>query len=355
MDTIARQRLLHQRISGSTFTSPGEVVAHMGAMQAQDYAGAKWAVGLRLPGSTDAGIERALADRSIVRTWAIRGTLHFVAARDVQWLLALVAPVIIRKNARRYRELGLDEGTLDRSSEALLEAVQGGRLLDRRSLRKILEEKGIDTEGQRFAYMLQRASLEGTICQAGMRHNNPVFSEFRGPSTGDEPKPRDDALAELAKRYFAGHGPATLKDFAWWSGLPAADARAGLEAIKEELTRVETGGLVYWCSRIVPEFKENSSKMFLVPGFDEYMIGYRDHEATLDVMKAKQRVFKNGIISPAILINGRVGGTWTRTIGKGKVVVTARPFTPFLAGEHDEFVAAAIRYGEFLGLPVEFG
>jgi hypothetical protein len=355
MDTIARQRLQHQGITGSTFTSPSEVVAHMGAIQAQDYAGAKWAVGLRLPGSTDAGIERALADRSIVRTWAIRGTLHFVAAKDVQWLLALVAPMIIRKNARRYRELGLDERTLERSSESILDALQGGRLLDRRSLRKILEEKGIDTEGQRFPYMLQRASLEGTICQVGMRHNNPVFSEFRGPSTGDEPRSRGDALAELAKRYFAGHGPATLEDFSWWSGLPAADARAGLEAIKEQLTRVITGGLVYWCSRTVPEFKENSSKMYLLPGFDEYMIGYRDHGATLDVLKVKQLVFKNGIISPAILVNGRVGGTWTRTIGKGKVVVTGRPFTPFLSGEHDEFIAAAIRYGEFLGLPVEFG
>jgi len=354
MTDIARTRLVNQQIAHSTLNSPEEVVSHMGAIQAQDYAGAKWAVGLRLPGSTDAGIERALADRDIVRTWAIRGTLHFVAAKDVRWLLALVAPVIIRKNARRYRELGLEERTLTQSCEVLLEALQGGGLLDRRSLRKILEEKGIDTEGQRFAYMLQRASLEGHICQTGMRGNNPLFVALGEHFRDDRLVTRDDGLTELAKRYFASHGPATLGDFTWWSGLPAADARAGLEANKEELTRIVTGGLSYWCSRTIPEPGKNPSKMVLLPGFDEYFLGYRDHGATLDVMKAKNLVLKNGIIPPAILINGRIAGTWMRTIRKGKVVLAASPFTPFLSGEHDEFAAAARRYGEFLELPVEW-
>jgi hypothetical protein len=353
MTEIARARLVNQQIAQSTLRSPEEVVSHMGAIQAQDYPGAKWGIGLRLSGSTDAGIERALAERTIVRTWALRGTLHFVAAQDIRWLLALVAPVIIRKNARRYRELELDDHALARSNAALADALQGGRKLDRRSLRKILEEKGIDTEGQRFAYMLQRASLEGIICQAGMERNNPVFVTLGEHVPNDEPMTRGDAMTELAKRYFTSHGPATLGDYTWWSGLPVADARAGLEAVKKELTREIVDGRVYW-DRGTPGTVSGPLQAYLLPTFDEYLVGYRDRSAILDLPDDRGQVFKKGLISPTIVIKGRIAGTWKRTIDKGRLAVMVSLFIRCTPAQKEAVATVIRRYGEFMEMPVEW-
>jgi hypothetical protein len=352
MPDIPIERLAHQQLEHSTLTHPGEVVAYMGAMQAQDFAGAKWSVGLRLPGSTDAGIEEALAGRTIVRTWAFRGTLHFVAAPDVRWLIALVAPQIIGRNTRRYGELGLDEATLARSNAVLAEALQGGRQLDRPALREILENAGIATGGQRLPFMLQRASLEGLVCQTGMRRNNPVYVSAGEwlPEAGT--MERDEALAELATRYFTSRGPATPGDFAGWSGLPAADVRAGLDAVRSHLTRETIDGNTYWYSRSPPAGRHRSPGVCLLPGFDEYVVGYRDRSAVLDVLKRHHLVFKNGMMSPTIVIDGRIAGTWKRTIEKGTVAIASYPFTPLTAAEEHAFAAAARRYGEFLGRPV---
>jgi hypothetical protein len=353
LENLAYQRLISQGITRSTLASPAEVVSYMGAIQAQDYQGAKWAVGLRLPGSTDAVIERTIAERAIVRTWALRGTLHFVAAQDVGWLLALVAPVIIRKNSRRYRELGLEERTLTQSCEVLLEALQGGRQLDRRSLRKILEENGIDTEGQRFAYMLQRASLEGLICQAGIKRNTPVFVALKDWIPKTEPLERERALAELANRYFTSHGPATEEDFRWWSGLPSNDTRAGLESVKTKLTREIIDGRVYWYGRI-PETGAGPLQAYLLPVYDEYLVGYRDHSVILDLPDERKQVFKNGLISPTIVIEGRIAGTWKRTVDKARVAVVTSQFVRFTPAQKEAFEVAARRYSEFLGVPVEW-
>ena len=172
MSNIAVHRLHSQQLEHTCLEKPGEVVRYLGAVQAQDYAGAKWSIGLRLPDGTDAGVEQEIADNVIVRTWAMRGTLHFVAAPDVRWLLALVAPRIIARNTRRYSELELDERTLARSNAVQADTLRGGERLDRRSLLAILEENGISTRGQRAAYMLQRASLDDLICQSAVRRSN---------------------------------------------------------------------------------------------------------------------------------------------------------------------------------------
>lgn len=351
MADIALERLTSQLLGNPIFASPGEVVAYMGAMQAQDYAGAKWSIGLRLPGSTDAVIEESLAKRTIVRTWAMRGTLHFVGASDIRWLLALLAPQIITRNARRYRELALDESTLTQSNAVLEEALRNRKQLDRPALREILETQGIRTEGQRLPYMLQRASLEGLIYQIGMRHNNPVYVALEEWLPKAETKDRDEALAELARRYFTSRGPATRGDFAGWSGLTATDARAGLEAVKTEFTRENIDGETYWRSRFLPEYQDGSSHAYLLPGFDEYILGYRDRRAILDVLKEKQPVPKNGTLSPTIMIDGRIAGIWKRTLEKGTVVIKSNPFTPFTAAESNAYATASRRYGEFLGMP----
>ena len=353
MTEIACTRLINQQIAQSTLRSPEEVVSHMGAIQAQDYAGAKWAIGLRLPGSTDAGIERALAERTIVRTWAVRGTLHFVAAPDVGWLLALIGPRVIAQNARRYRELELDDHALAGSNEVLADALQGGRQQDRPALRQILEMKGISTEGQRFAYMLQRASLEGIICQAGMERNNPVFVALEDWIPKTEPLEREQALAELAKRYFTSHGPATLGDYTWWSGLPVADARAGLEAVKKELTREIVDGRVFW-DRGTPGTGSGPPQAYLLPIYDEYLVGYRDRSDILDLPDEGGQVFKNGLISPTIVIGGRIAGAWKRTIDKGRLAVVVSLFIRCTPAQKEAVATVIRRYGEFMEMPVEW-
>ena len=348
MPNVGVHRLHSQKLEHTELATPGEVVAWFGAVQAQDYAGAKWSLGLRLPGSTDAGIEQAIADNAFFRTWAVRGTLHFVAASDIRWLLALVAPRIIARNARRYLELDLDERTLARSNSVLAGALRGGERLTRSELLATLEQNGISTRGQRAAYMLQRASLDGLMCQGATSRNHPTFMALDESLPG--PMDHEEAVVELARRYFTSRGPATLQDFVWWSGLPTAEARAGLEEIKRELTRETVDNLTYWYSRPVPQ--DASSTVYLLPGFDEYLLGYRDRSASLDPAYAKALNAGGGMLNPAIVAEGRVVGTWRRTFEKGSVAITLNLFASSSEPQEHTLNTAAERYGRFVGMPI---
>jgi len=350
---ITQQRLIHQGIAQARFIQPAEVVAWLVAMQGQDYAGAKWSVGLRLAGGSDSAIEQALADRSIVRTWVMRGTLHLVAAADIGWLLALLAPRLIARNARRYRELELDAPTLARSNTLLAQALEGGVLLDRPALFAMLERNGISTAGQRGVYMLQRASLDGLICQGPAPRNVPTFMLIDGALPHGRVLEHEQALAELAQRYVTSRGPATLRDFAWWSGLPIGEARAGLEAA--QLTQTDIDGQTYWTAQ---EYTPSgaASGVYLLPGFDEYLLGYADRSAALAAEHAPYIVpGGNGIFYPTIISAGRVVGTWKRAFKKGSVVITPSPFAPLDSAQHQGVAAAAERFGAFLGLPAICG
>ncbi len=350
---IVQQRLHHQQISQHTFTTPSDVVAWMGAMQAQDYTGAKHAIGLRLLNATDADIEQALVSKTIIRTWPLRGTLHFVAAADLRWMLALMGSRLIAGNARRYKELELDEATLLRSNDVLLNALMDGKQLTRKALLAILEQNGISTKGQRAPYLLQRASLDALICQSIMQRNDPTYIAIDDSLPGTKSLTRDEALAELAKRYFTSHGPATLQDFVWWTGLPTGDARAGLESVKDELVQESIDGQIYWLNPSTPTLHKESASLYLLPGFDEYMLGYRDRSAILDAEDATKVVpGGNGVFKPTIVSNGRIVGTWKRTIKKDVVTVTPEPFTSLTDDETQAFAAAAYRYGEYMEMPV---
>jgi hypothetical protein len=327
----------------------------MGAVQAQDFAGAKWSVGLRLPGSTDADIEKALGTGAVVRTWAVRGTLHFVAGRDVRWLLAVVAPYVIKGNARRYRGLGLDPATLAQSNGALSDSLQGSNKLDRRSLRAVLEENGVDTEGQRFAYMLQRASLDGIICQVGMRRNNPVFARIDEwlPEAGISDSP--GGVEELARRYFTSRGPATLQDFVWWSGLPVADARAALESVQSHFVKETIDGETFWRAGDLRANPEDPPAAYLLPGFDEYLLAYRDRSQCLERIAGTMPAPANGAPVRTMMIGGQVVGTWKWALRAGSVSIVPNPLVPLSGAEHRAFKEAAERFGEFQKRPVVFG
>lgn len=351
MKDILSLRLFNQQITVNSFTKSTGLLSHLIAVQGQDYLGAKWSVGLRLPGSTDATIENALIDKTIVRTWAMRGTLHLLAASDIRWILALLSPRIIAGNARRYRELGLDEDTLARSNKILTKALEKNKELTRTALLDILKQNGISTEGQRAPYMLQRASFDGLICQGIMRGKDPIyFSMAILPKS--EILERDEALSELARRYFISRGPATLQDFIWWSGLSTADAKKGLEMAKSHLIHEAIDGQVYWFSHSTTVKHDKALSAYLLPGFDEYIVGYKERSAIMDKAYMKTLTPTNGMLPPTIVINGIVSGTWKRTFKKGSALIELKNFGTLTATENKAITIAANRYGEFIGIPV---
>ena len=352
MPNIALERLRSQQLEHTQLKRPSEVVAWLGAVQAQDYAGAKWSIGLRLQGYTDADIEQAIEDKTFVRTWAMRGTLHFVAAADIHWLLALLAPRLIAGGARRYLELELDQRTLARSDVVFAKALQGGQQLTRTELLAILQQNGISTQGQRAPYLLQHASLNGLICQGVTRRNNPTYMSLTEALPQGKTLEHDEAIAELAKRYFISRSPATLQDFVWWSGLTVTDARAGLEAVQSQLIHETIDGQTYWLSGTQHPRQASSRTAYLLPGFDEYLLSYKDRTASLDVPHYNRLTPTNGMLPSTMVIAGRVVGTWKRTFSKGSVVIASNPFTPLTTTQSRAFAAAARRYGEFLGIPV---
>jgi hypothetical protein len=352
-DRIARYRLANHGIANPTFAQPGDVVTWLGAVQAQDYGGALWAIGLRMAGATERSIEQAIAERAIVRTWPLRGTLHFVAARDVRWLLALLTPRIIAHSAGRYRQLDLDEATFARSKEVFAKALQGGKQLTRDEMLQELEQVGISTAGQRGYHLLGRSAQDGLICFGTRRGKQQTFTLLDEWIPLTRSLARDEALAELIRRYFTSHGPATVQDLMHWAGLTAAEAKTGLAATGKVLIQETIADRVYWMPCEAPEINHDTPSVHLLPGFDEYLLGYRDRSAVLDPAYA-QRICPggNGMFSPTIVIDGVVTGTWRRTFKGGAVVIETTPFRSLTAAESDALSAAADRYGEFLGLPV---
>ncbi len=350
---IGHHRLANQRIARPAPGRPEDVVHALGMVQAQDYLGALWAVGLRLPRASQGEVEQAIAGRKLVRTWPARGTLHFVAAQDVRWMLALMAARNILHTVGRYRQLSLDGADFDRSRELVVQALQGGNRLPREALYQALEAAGASTAGQRGIHILGRLAQEGLICfgpRAGKTHVFVLLEEWLPPA---EVLPHDQALAELAHRYFTGHGPATVQDFAWWSGLPLAEARAGLEMVRSQLAQGEADGKTYWRSRSAPGKREPRHSAHLLPGFDEYLVGYRDRSAVLDPLHVLQTNAGGGMLSPTIVIDGKVAGTWKRALKKGSVTVTPAWFAPPDDEQMRAFSKAAGQYAAFLGLEAE--
>lgn len=347
---ISLRRLRNQRIAGARFDKPGDVVAWMGAVQAQDYLGALWALGLRTKSAREEAVEKAIADRTVVRTWPMRGTLHFVAPADIRWMLALLAPRAIAGQRGRHRQLELDQAAFDRSRDFLTRALEGGRQLTRDALYDILEASGVSTAGQRGIHILARLAQEGLLCFAARQGKQQTFALLEEWVPAARKLERDEALAELAGRYFTSHGPATVQDFTWWSGLTVADARTGIELAGSHLERETINSQDYWLAAAEPAARPESSTAWLLPPFDEYTVAYKDRSAVLDPAQGGV-ISGNGIFYPVVILDGRVAGTWKRVFKKGTVVIILSPFAPLKKKEREAVAAAAERYGAFHGLP----
>lgn len=349
---IAHYRLYNQQISHTKCTTPAEVVAWLGAIQAQDYPGAKWSIALRLPNGNNGAIEQAVADKTIIRTWPMRGTLHFVAATDIRWMLTLLTPRIIAGSTLRHQRLELDEAIFARSKQLFTKALQGGKQLTRDEMYAVLEQNTISTAGQRGYHILWRCAQEGLICFSALRDKQQTFALLDEWAPNAQTMDRNQALAELAKRYFMSRGPATVQDFAWWSGLKISDARTGLEMVASQLVKESIAGQTYWMPNISIS-QGSSTTVHLLSGFDEYVLGYKDRSAVLDPMYAANICpGNNGMFMPTIVIDGRIVGIWKRTLKKHAVVLTPSPFTPLTVAENHAFSTAAGHYGTFLDLPI---
>lgn len=351
--TLPPLRLAAQHITRHPAKSPSEVVRLMAGLQAQDYPAAKWAIGLRLPGWTESQVEEAVASKTLLRTWVMRGTLFFVAPDDARWMLRLTAERNIARSMARHKQLELDEATFKRSQQIFARALQGGRLLIRSELYDLLERSGISADVQRGYHMLWMAGVEEVICFGPLRGKQPTFALLDEWAPESKELERDEALAELALRYFTSRGPATIGDFIWWSGLAPAEARLGHELARSQLAERQVGEISYWHA---PESQPASdpAPAHLIPGFDEYVIGYQDRSPVLDLHHVGQLVpWKNGIIQPTIALDGRLVGTWKRKPKKKVVEIEFHPFEKLASASKELLAAAADRYARYLDLSPE--
>jgi Winged helix DNA-binding domain len=354
-EDIAKHRLLSQNLLGSRAKTPQDVVQWLGAVQAQDYSGAKWALGMRLGGSvTDADVERAFAKGAVLRTHLLRPTWHFVTPADIRWLLALTAPRVQAANRYMYRKLGFDKTTFRRCNAALTKALQGGQQRTRDELRDVLQKSGMQTDGElRMSYFLMNAELEGLICSGPRRGKQFTYALLDERVPTRKILDRREALVELAQRYFLSRGPATVNDFAKWSGLTVSDARCGLEGVQSGLIHEVISGKAFWFSPSKKEASRYASPAAHLPSvYDEYLSGYRDRSAIISTSGATRLSAMGNALSYLVVVRGQIVGTWSRRIQKNIVHIETDLFERITKSEARAISAAFREYGNFIGLTV---
>jgi winged helix DNA-binding protein len=351
---IARQRLLNQHIVEPTFKSPTDVVAWLGAVQAQEYADAKWALGLRMENATDAIVEQAFNEGAILRTHLMRPTWHFVTPADIRWILELTAPRVHARNAYYERQLELDGALFRRSDAVIAKALRGGKHLLRSELGSTLARAGIVAKTNRLSHIMHHAELEGIVCSGPRRGKQFTYALLNERVPQAKTLVRDEALAELTRRYFTSHGPATVRDFAWWSGLTVADVKVGLALSGSQLSQEVIDGQTYWFSSSTRVANDRAMKAYLLPVFDEYTVAYKDRSAVFErVGRNKLGGSMDILLTYAIVVGGQIVGTWEPTLKKDTLVIETNLFTGLTTIEKRAIAAAAQRYGDFLQLPAK--
>jgi hypothetical protein len=349
---IARQRLHNQRLLGPRFARPEDAVRWLGAVQSQDYAGAKWALAQRTEGATDAALDDLFAAGAILRTHVLRPTWHFVLPEDIRWLLALTAPRVHTANAHYYRRLELDDALLRRGDALLAAALQGGKHLTRPELAAALRAGGIEAGGPRLGYLLMHAELEALICSGPRRGKQFTYALLAERAPDARTLDRDEALAELTGRFFASHGPATPHDFAWWSGLTVTEARTGIELAKPRLAQETLDGKTYWFAPPATTAPAESPVVHLLPNYDEHIVAYKDHGPSLDpAIRPRLVPDTPALLAHLVAVDGLVVGGWRRTIQRNEAVIETDLLRPLSNTEQAALGAAADGYGRFLGLP----
>ena len=352
---IARRRLANQHLIGLPLATPVAVVRELGAVQSQDFAGGKWGIGQRTRASTDADVEAALTAGTIVRTHVLRPTWHFVAAKDIRWMLELTGPRVRARMAPYDRHLELDEKVFARSAAAITKALQQKKELTRGELREVLGRARIGTMGtQRLAHIMMRAELDGLVCSGARKGKQSTYALLEERVPPARAPSRDEALTELSRRYFATRGPATLQDFAWWSGLSVGDAKKGAESLGSSLEHATVDGRKYWSFGPVPSTKGSAGAAHLLPNYDEYFIGLKDRSAIQELVKGRVVGLPGDMaFANLVVVDGQMVGGWTRSVTPRAARVKVRLAVKVTPRQLRSIEAQARRYGEFLHRPVE--
>ena len=324
MNGFVSARLVNQKLSSSGLRKAVDVVRWFGAVQAQDFNAAKWALGLRMRTATDEVIEEAFNKGEILRTHVMRPTWHFVAPEDIRWLLQLTAPRVNLKAGSAYRRFELTAAIFNRSTKIFTKALQGGRHLTRPALKSLLNAAGIDAnDGIRLGHILLRAELDGVICSGPRIGKQSTYALLEERAPAGKTFNRDEALAELTQRYFRSHGPATLQDFVWWSGLTVEDAKRGIAQVGTP----RSAGII-------------QSSAHLLPAFDEYFVAYKDRQIAAGSLSTWD------VLGPTFIIDGIAAGRWKRTNSGGIEFNASRALKK---SETLALKQAAERYTAYLG------
>jgi hypothetical protein len=345
-------RLRSLLLDRQTVRSPGEVMEWFGAMQAQDLASGEWSLGIRCAGLTQADVHRATVDREIVRTWPMRGTVHFVPPRDARWMLEVTGVRALAGAARRREFLGLSDATVDAASEVLREALHGGGCLTRAECVEHLVAAGVHTAPEHGYHLLWYASQIGVTCIGPQRGKEQTFVLLDEWVPDPRQLDRDQALAVLALRFVRSHGPVTRHDLARWTGLTMGDTTRAIALAGDELVPAEVGGIeMVVAAEQLDGDRPDLPGVLLLPGFDEYMLGYKDRAAMLTDEQFEMVVpGRNGVFKPTVVVDGRVVGTWSRKVRAAHVDVEVTPFGRIPAAARRGLDRAAAAYGEYLGL-----
>jgi hypothetical protein len=344
---IIRLRLQNQLLSNHAFDTVPDVVRWLGAVQAQDYLGSLWAIGSRLEHGTESEVEKAIVNRTIVRSWPMRGTIHFTAPENLRWMLKLLAPRIIKKATPNYKLSGLDNKVFSKSAKIVERALEADPVMTRDDLYQVLERAKIKTDNTRGLHILGWMAQNGIICQANRKGKQFTFTLLDNWIPPCKAITDDEAFEKLAVMYFRSHGPATVRDFAWWTGFNLTEAKKAITLAGEKLKEQTFENESYW---LTEELQTNKSKakVYLLPSYDEYTVGYKDR--SLFLSEDHKDAARNGIFSPVILIGGQIAGTWKRTVGKNNVVIDTEQFRKFSPGALDMLKKAVKRYKKFLGV-----
>ncbi|RYD58640.1 MAG: winged helix DNA-binding domain-containing protein [Sphingobacteriales bacterium] len=349
---IAGIRLQRQQIISPEFNKPEHLVAYMGAVQAQDYNMSKLAVGLRVPGATDVSIEAALDKGLILRTHVLRPTWHYVHADDIYWMMALTGPRIRTAFLSMDKILGLSADIYTKSKQIFSKALEGGNNLTRDELAVLLQNANISTSDNRLSHILAEAEINSLICSGAKKDGQRTYALLPDRVPAKKAIPKDEALAMLAERYFTSHGPATLKDFIWWSGLTVGEARDGLESILFALESETIGEETYYFSPDVNVAPRQSSLVHLMPAYDEFLISYKDRTASLQHVHNRKIVSINGIFRPIFLVDGQVEGLWKMTAGRDGIDIMVDSFKKLSTAIVSKAERAAEAISKFYDKPV---
>lgn len=349
---ISNRRLFNQHIEGAEYSNIKELVSALGAVQAQDPNMVKWALGVRLPGSTIKDVDRAISCGDIIRTHLLRPTWHIAAVEDVYWMLQLTAAKIRRSAGSRHKELGLTPDVLKKSRKVIEKALAKEGYLIREKLVKALEEAKINTKENRASHIFFDAELECLICSGPLDGNKYTYALFDERITQKKNFSKTEALAELAGRYFSTRGPAAVNDFAWWSGLNLTEAKKAAEMLDDNFIREKIGGEIY-IYRESNSSAAGKKKAFLLPAYDELIICYKDRNPTIQADHHKKAVSSNGLFRPIVVIDGKVEGIWKPVKDKDDIKIEINMFDAAGTGKKKIIKEASTDYGRFLGMKTE--